>query len=206
MKFLFDLFPVILFFIVFKWGESNLAHAQDLVQQYFSALIGPGSVAPDQAPILIATGVAILATVAQIAYLLLRRQKVDAMLWMSFAIIVIFGGATIYFHSDTFIKWKPTVLYWIFALVLAFGPLFAKKNFIRVMMEKSMTLPDAIWARLNLTWAGFFALLGALNLFVAFNFPTNTWVNFKLFGVTALMIAFIIGQTLMLSKYMKDSP
>ncbi len=206
MKFLFDLFPVILFFIVFKWGENNLSQAQALVQQYLSGLTGPGTVAPDQAPILIATGVAILATIAQIGYLLARKRKVDGMLWMSLAIIVIFGGATIYFHSDTFIKWKPTVLYWIFALGLALGPLIAKKNLIRAMMEKSMALPDVIWSRLNLTWAGFFALMGALNLFVAFNFPTATWVNFKLFGVTVLMIVFVVGQMLMLSKYIKDAP
>jgi len=206
MKFLFDLFPVILFFIVFKWGENNLAQAQALVQQYFSGLTGPGTVAPDQAPILIATGVAIVATIAQIGYLLLRRRKVDGMLWVSLAIIVVFGGATIYFHSDTFIKWKPTVLYWIFAVGLLLGPLIAKKNLIRAMMEKSMTLPDVIWARLNLTWAGFFALMGALNLFVAFNFPTSAWVNFKLFGVTILMLVFVVGQMMMLSKYLKDSP
>ncbi len=206
MKFLFDLFPVILFFAVFKWGENNLLQAQAFVQQYFSGLIGPGTVTPDQAPIIIATGVAILATVAQIGYLLARRRKVDGMLWMSFVIIVVFGGATIYFHSDTFIKWKPTVLYWIFAVGLMLSPLIAKKNLIRAMMEKSMVLPDAIWSRLNLTWAGFFALMGALNLYVAFNFPTSTWVNFKLFGVTVLMIVFIVGQMMMLSKYMKDSP
>lgn len=206
MKFLFDLFPVILFFIVFKWGETNLNHAQSLVQQYLGGLIGPGAVTPDQAPILMATGVAILATVAQIGYLLSRRRKVDAMLWLSLGIIVIFGGATIYFHSDIFIKWKPTVLYWIFALGLALSPLIAKKNLIRAMMEKSMMLPDLIWHRLNLTWAGFFALMGVLNLFVAFNFPTSVWVNFKLFGVTALMIVFIVVQMMLLSKYMRDSP
>ncbi|MES2832139.1 MAG: septation protein A [Pseudomonadota bacterium] len=206
MKFLFDLFPVILFFIVFKWGENNLSQAQALVEQYLSGLMGSGTVAPDQAPILIATSVAILATIAQIGYLLLRKRKVDGMLWVSLAIIVIFGGATIYFHSDTFIKWKPTVLYWIFALGLGLSPLIAKKNLIKAMMEKSMSLPDVMWARLNFSWVGFFALMGALNLFVAFNFPTSTWVNFKLFGVTVLMIVFVVGQMMMLSKYLKDVP
>jgi intracellular septation protein len=207
MKFLFDLFPVILFFIVFKWGEGHAAAAQGFVQQYLSGLVsGNAAVAPDQAPILLATAVAIAATLAQIGYLLLRRRKVHGMLWMSLGIIGIFGGATIYFHNDLFIKWKPTVLYWCFSIGLLVSQLVMKKNIIRTMLEEQMRLPDPVWGRLNFAWAAFFALMGVLNLIIAFNFPTATWVNFKLFGGTGLMIVFVIGQTLFLSKYLKDAP
>jgi intracellular septation protein len=207
MKFLFDLFPVILFFIVFKWGESHAAAAQSLAQQYLSGFVsGGGGVPLDQAAILLATAVAILATLGQIGYLLVRRKKVDAMLWMSLGIIGIFGGATIYFHNEMFIKWKPTVLYWCFSIGLLVSDLSFKKNVIRVMLEKQMALPDPIWRRLNFAWVGFFALMGVLNLIVAFNFPTATWVNFKLFGGTGLMIVFVILQTIFLSKHMKDIP
>lgn len=204
MKFLFDLFPVILFFAVFKWGESNTGTAQDIGQHYLSTLISGGQVTLTQAPILLATAIAILATIVQISYLLARKKKVDGTLWMSFAIITLFGGATIYFHNETFIKWKPTVLYWSFAAVLLFSKLIWNKNLIRGMMEKQMTLPERLWHRVNLAWVAFFLTMGLLNLYVAFNFSTASWVNFKLFGGMGLMFAFVIAQSLMLSKYMKE--
>ena len=204
MKFLFDMFPVILFFGVFKWGEGHADAAQAMVGQYLSGLVSGGSVGAEQAPILLATAVAIIATIAQIAYLLIRGRKVDGMLWVSLAIIVVFGGATIYFHNEAFIKWKPTVLYWVFALVLVGAQLTMGKNLIRLMMKAQIDLPDPVWTRLNLAWAGFFAAMGALNLYIAFNFPTSVWVNFKLFGFMGLMIAFVIAQTMFLSKYIKD--
>ncbi len=205
MKFLFDLFPVILFFSMFKWGEGHPDASQALAQQYLSGLVSGGIASPAQAPIMLATAIAILATVAQIAYLLLRGRKVDAMLWISLAIITLFGGATIYFHNETFIKWKPTVLYWCFGAALLISQTVFSKNLIRLMMEKQITLPDAIWQRLSLSWAIFFGVMGIVNLYVAYNFSTAAWVNFKLFGFTGLMFTFVIGQSLFLSKYVKDS-
>jgi intracellular septation protein len=205
MKFLFDMFPVILFFGMFKWGEGHPDAAQAMVGQYLSGLVSGGAVTAEQAPILLATALAIVATIAQIGYLLLRRRKVDAMLWVSLAIIVVFGGATIYFHNDAFIKWKPTVLYWVFALVLAGAQLLLRKNPIRMMMASQVDLPGAVWDKLNLAWAAFFAAMGAVNLYVAYNFPTSTWVNFKLFGFMGLMIAFVVAQSMFLSKYIKDA-
>jgi intracellular septation protein len=205
MKFLFDMFPVILFFGVFKWGEGHTDAAQSMVGQYLSGLVSGGSVGPEQAPILLATAVAIIATIAQIGFLLVRGRKVDAMLWVSLAIIVVFGGATIYFHNEAFIKWKPTVLYWVFALVLVGAQLLLDKNLIRLMMKAQIDLPDPIWTRLNMAWAAFFAAMGVINLYIAFNFPTSTWVNFKLFGFMGLMIAFVVAQTMFLSKYIKDA-
>lgn len=204
MKFLFDLFPVILFFAMFKWGENNPEAAQGLVGQYLSAFVS-GTATAAQAPIMLATALAILATMGQIAYLLLRRRKVDGMLWVSLAIITLFGGATIYFHNETFIKWKPTVLYWAFGAALIISQMLLGKNLIRLMMQKQLVLPDPVWQKLNLSWAGFFAAMGLVNLYVAYSFSTAFWVNFKLFGFTGLMLAFVIAQSLMLSKYMKDS-
>ena len=204
MKFLFDLLPVILFFGVFKFAEGNVNAAQDLVSHTLSSFMSGGPISATQAPILLATAVAILASVAQIGYLLARRRKVDAMLWISLAIIVVFGGATIYFRDDTFIKWKPTILYWAFAVTLLFSQVFLKKNLIRAMMEKQMVLPEPIWGRLNLSWIVFFAAMGGLNLYVAFHYTTDVWVNFKLFGSMGLMFVFIIVQSLFLSKHMKD--
>jgi intracellular septation protein len=205
MKFLFDLFPVILFFGIFKWGEGSPEAAQSIASQFLSGLVAGGTVTAGQAPILLATAVAILATFGQIGYLLVRRKKIDPMLWVSLAIIAVFGGATIYLNNELFIKWKPTVLYWFFAFALLASQILFKKNLIRAMMGKQITLPNPVWHRLNLAWIAFFVSMGLINLYVAFSFDTGIWVNFKLFGATGLMFAFIIGQSLMLSKYLKDA-
>ena len=207
MKVLFDLFPVILFFGVFNWGDGHQEAAHAVVSQYMSALISGGAVTAAQAPIMLATVVGIIATVLQISYLLVRGRKIDAMLWVSLVIIGVFGGATIYFHNDAFIKWKPTILYWCFALALLAGQAFFKKNLMRKMMESQIKLPDEIWSKVNYAWTAFFFALGVLNLFVAFvvfKSDTGAWVSFKLFGITAIFFVFIIGQTLFLSKYIKE--
>jgi len=204
MKFLFDLFPIILFFGAFKWGEGNAEAAQAFGQQYLSGIVSDGVVTAAQAPILLATAIAIIATFAQIGYLLVRGKKVDKMLWISLVIITVFGGATIYFHNEAFIKWKPTVLYWCFAAVLLFSQMFFNKNLVRAMLEKQMSLPEGIWRRVNLSWVAFFLTMGLLNLYVAYSFSTNIWVNFKMFGGMGLMLLFIVAQSLVLSKYMKE--
>jgi len=204
MKFLFDLFPVIFLFGMFKWGETNPEAAQSILSQYFSGLISGGAVPLDQAPIILATIAAIAATFAQIGYQFVRRKKIDTMLWLSLGIITVFGGATIYFHNETFIKWKPTVLYWCFGIALFFSQVVLKKNIIRNMLEAQVSLPDQVWQQLSLAWAGFFGAMGLINLYVAFNFSTATWVNFKLFGFTGLMLIFVLGQSLFLSKHMQE--
>lgn len=204
MKLFFDLFPVILFFIVFKLGEANPEPALALGQQSLAWLVSGGQLTADQAPILLATAAAILATAAQVAWMLLRRERVHVMLWISLAIIVVFGGATIYLHDDHFIKMKPTVLYWLFSLVLFLSPVLLKKNLIRAMMGAQLSLPEPVWSRLNIVWSAFFLLMGGLNLVVAFHFSRDIWVNFKVFGFMGLMLAFIVGQSLFLARYMKE--
>ena len=177
MKFLFDLFPVLLFFIAFKVYD-----------------------------IYVATGVAIAATLAQVAWLKLRGRRVETMLWASLAIIVVFGGATLLLQDETFIKWKPTVLYWLFGAVLAFSALVFRRNLIRAMLSEQVQLPDPVWARLNLSWVGFFVFMGAANLWVAYTFSTDLWVNFKLFGGMGLMLLFVVAQALFLARYVEEKP
>jgi len=116
----------------------------------------------------------------------------------------VFGGATLALQNETFIKWKPTVLYWLFAVVLAAAALGFRKNLIRAMMETQVALPEAVWGKLLASWIAFFALMGALNLIVAYNVTTDAWVNFKLFGGIGLMLVFIVLQALMLARYIED--
>ncbi len=205
MKLLFDLFPVILFFVVFKLTGANPEAAQAFGSHYLSALVSGGEVSLAQAPILLATAVAIIATVAQIGWLLARRKKVDNMLWVSFVIIAVFGGATIYFHDEQFIKLKPTVLYWCFSAALLLSPILFKKNLIKSMIGAQLDLPEPVWRKLNLAWGLFFLVMGALNLYIGANFPLAFWVNFKLFGFLGLMLVFVIGQSLFLSRYVKEA-
>ncbi len=201
MKFLFDLLPVILFFAAYKVAGANLESSHQLAAQWLG-----DSVALSQAPILIATAVTILATFLQIGLVWLRHRRVDKMLWVSLAIIVVFGGATLLFHNPTFIKWKPTALYWLFAGVLLGAAMLFRRNLIRAMLEAQIRLPDPVWERLNLAWATFFALMGVLNLYVAYTFSEETWVNFKLFGGTGLMLAFVLAQGLYLSRHLEEEP
>jgi len=172
---LFDIFPVVLFFVAFK-------------------LYG----------IFVATAVAMVATFCQIGWLWLRGRKIDKTLWVSLAVITVFGSATLISENETFIKWKPTVLYWLFGVVLAGSALLFRKNLVRSMMAHQVDLPEEIWGKLQASWIGFFTFMGALNLYVAYNYSTDAWVNFKLFGGIGLMLLFVLGQALVLSRYVHD--
>jgi intracellular septation protein len=174
MKLLFDLFPVILFFIAFKI-----------------------------AGIYVATGVAIAATFLQIGWVWFRHRKVETMLWVSLGVIVVFGGATLLLHDETFIKWKPTVLYWLFASILLGAQIFFRRNLLKSLIGDKITMPEPGWLQLNLSWIAFFIFMGLINLYVAYTFSTEAWVNFKLFGGMGLMFAFVLLQGLMLSKYIE---
>ena len=175
MKFLFDLFPVLCFFAVY-WVSD----------------------------IYTATGAAIVATIGQVAWLRLRKRRIEPMLWLSVALIVVFGGLTLMLEDKRFIMWKPTVLYWLFAAVLAVSALALRKNLIRSMLAKEIQLPDSVWSSLNWSWVGFFLLMGVANLYVAFTFEEATWVKFKLFGGTGLMLLFVVGQALFLARHVQE--
>jgi intracellular septation protein len=201
MKLIFDLFPVILFFLAYTAGKRAPDTAGAAISALLAALGVSSEVSADQAPILLATAVAIVATFGQVGWLLARGKKVDRMLWISLAIIVVMGGATILLRDPTFIKWKPTVLYWAFAGVLLGSEWLFRKNLIRAMMEQQISLPDPVWTRLNLSWGAFFLAMGALNLYVAYSFSETTWVNFKLFGGMGLMLVFVLAQGLFLARH-----
>lgn len=176
MKFLFDLFPVILFFAAFSLTRD----------------------------IYLATAVAMAATVGQVAFSWFKHRKVDTMQWVSLGLIVVLGGATLLLHDKSFIMWKPTVLYWLMGVGLLVSQAMGKQP-LKSLMGKQLTLPEAVWRRLNLAWVAFFAGMGALNLYVAFTFSEEVWVNFKLFGGMGLMLLFVLGQSVVLARYMEDS-
>lgn len=209
MKLLFDFFPILLFFGVFKIGESNKQASYEIVSSLVGGFMADGGLSVDQGPIMLATLVAIVASVLQFAYVKLRGKKIDFMLWLSFIVIVVLGSLTIYLHNDTFIKWKPTIIYWLQASAFLIGLFVFKKNLLRELMGAQIKLPDQVWDRMLYAWAAAFTLIGAVNLFVAFVIykdDTSAWVSFKLFGLTGILFVFIIAQTIYLTKYLQDEP
>ena len=192
MKFLFDLFPVIVFFAAYKLAGGG--------DKGGSCIVTPDTPIT-QDPILLATGLAIVATLGQVGWLLLRRKKVDGMLWVSLAIVTLFGGATLVLRDPTFIQWKPTILYWAFSAVFLLSPLFLRRPLVQAMLEEKISLPKKIWGRLNASWVAFFAFMGAVNLAAVRTLSCNDWVNFKFYGFTGLMLLFVMGQALFLARY-----
>lgn len=176
-KFLFDLFPLILFFVAFKFSD-----------------------------IFTATAVAIVAGIGQFIWLKATGKAIEATHWINLTVILVFGGATLFFQNDVFIKWKPTVLYWLFAAILVGGKVFFGRNLMQKLMGTKVSMPPAIWDKLNYSWASFFVLSGGLNLYVAFSghFTESQWVNFKVFGLMALLLLFVVAQSVWLGKHMKD--
>lgn len=205
MKLLFDFLPVVLFFAVFKYAESHREWAAAFATGQLGFIVSGGVVGPGEAPVLLATGVVIAATLAQVAWLKLRGRRIDAMLWVSLVLVVLLGGAGIYFHDETFIKWKPSALYWAMGLAFWLSPLLFGKNLLRVLMGAQLQLPARVWHRLNFAWVAFFAAMGLLNLWVAYHFSTDTWVNFKLFGGIGLMLLFTLAQGVYLSRRLDDA-
>ena len=205
MKILLDFLPIVLFFLTFNQAEQRPDEAAALATDWFGFMVSGGAVGAKEAPVLLATVVVILATVLQVLYLKLRGQKVDTMLWVSLGLVTVMGGATIYFHSETFIKWKPSVLYWVMAAAFWLSPILSGRNLLKMMMGEQVELPGFVWRNLNLAWIGFFSLMGVLNLWIAYSYDTSTWVTFKSFGGMGLMLVFMVAQGIYMSRHMKPA-
>lgn len=174
MKLLFDFFPVLLFFAAFKLTGDN---------------------------IYIATAVAIAAGIVQSGIYWLRHRRLEKLHVITLALLVVFGGATLLLQDEVYIKWKPTVLNWLFALVFIASHFIGDRPVVQRLMNQAITLPRPIWYRLNLAWALFFIAVGFINLYVVYNFDTETWVNFKLFGIIGLTLVFIIAQSFYIGRH-----
>jgi intracellular septation protein len=179
MKLLADLFPVILFFVAYQFYD-----------------------------IYVATLVAIVAAAAQVVYYKLRGRPVETVQWVTLGLLIVFGGLTLALHDPAFIKWKPTVVNWLFAAAFLLSHQFMQRGLLQRMMDHAITLPAPAWHRLNLAWVAFFVAVGLLNLYVAYNFSEAFWVNFKLFGFTGLTLLFILAQGVYLARQMQpqESP
>lgn len=204
MKLFFDFLPIILFFGAFKVADLHAEAAARFATEHLGFAVSGGVVGLAEAPVLLATVVVMVATLVQIGILLLMRRKVDTMLWVTFGLIVVLGGATVWFHDPTFIKWKPSALDWAMALALWLSQAVFDKNLLQVLVGEQLVLPKPVWQRLNRAWIVFFILMGVLNLYVAYHYSTSTWATFKVFGLTGLMLVFMVGQGFYISRFLDD--
>lgn len=176
MQLVFDLFPVIIFFLVYQFTKN----------------------------ILLATGVLMGAMVLQFALLKIFKKPIQKMHWISLILVLILGSATILLQDKTYIQWKPTVINWLFGLAFLLSPLIGGKSLLERMISQTLELPKKVWNRLNLAWASFFIVLGFVNIWVFENFSEAAWVNFKLFGILGLTIVFVILQGFYISKHLPE--
>jgi intracellular septation protein len=176
MKLLFDFFPILLFFLGYKFYG-----------------------------IYVATIIAMIASLLQVGFFWLKHRRIEIMHAITLVLILILGTATIFSHNAIFIKWKPTAIYWVFALLFFGSQFIGNKPFIQRLMGDKITLPQNIWQKLNLSWALFFSSMGGVNIFVAYKFSTEIWVNFKLFGTLGGTLIFGILQSIYMAKYLKNT-
>jgi len=178
---LIDFIPVLLFFIAFK---------------FFG--------------IYVATTVGIVVTALQVFLTRILRKKFDKQQVVTLVVFVFFGGLTLYFHDPIFVKWKPSIIFWIFGIVFLGSQFIGTKPLIQRMMQgmadgQAAGIPVAVWKKLNLTWSLFFIVLGSLNLYIAYTFSTDAWVNFKLYGITGLFLVFSVLQALYMTRYLSET-
>ena len=176
MKLLFDFFPIFIFFVVYELYD-----------------------------IYVATEALMVSAVVQVGWSWFRHRRVDTLYWVTLGLTLVLGGITLLLHNPAFIKWKPTVVNWLFAAAFLISQYVGAKPILQRMMAKNISLPDPIWARLNWSWITFFVVIGAINLYVAFSghFTEEQWVKFKLFGMLGMTIVFVIGQAFYLSRHIK---
>lgn len=180
MQLFYEILPVFLFFIAFKFFGI-----------YVATILGIG------------------ATFIQVILTRLVTSKWDRKQLITLGVFTFFGGLTLYFHDPIFVKWKPTIIFWIFAIILFGSQLFTKQPLIQRIMVNALAgkyeIPFHVWTRLNIMWALFFILLGGINLFVAYTYSNDTWVNFKFYGITIALLVFSVLQALYLAKYMNET-
>ncbi len=177
---IYEFIPIILFFVAFKFYG-----------------------------IFAATAVGIVVTAFQVLITMAWKKKLEKQQMITLVVFLVFGGMTLYFHNPLFVKWKPTVIYWIFAILLLGSHFVGDKPLLQRLMksinDSQMQIPKMVWAKINIAWTVFFTLLGFLNLYVAYHFSTNTWVNFKLYGTLGLLLVFSFAQALYLARYMTET-
>ncbi len=205
MKIIFDILPVLLFFATYKIAGRMPDQGAGLATHWLGALVQGGIVGQTEAPALLATVIVVLATLVQVIWYRLAKHKIHLMLWVSTAMIIVFGALAVWFHNQMFIMWKPSIAFWLSGLIFWGSQALFHKNIWRSTLGEEFVVPDTVWQRFNFSWVAFFALMGLLNLVVVY-FLRDYWVSFHAFGSTALSLAFGAGAFYYLGKHVAAEP
>lgn len=204
MKWLVDLIPLLGFFITYRVSAHHAEASAQWATRHFGPWVQGSVVLPSIAPVLLATLVVIVLTLLQVAVMLLRRQRISPVVWLSTTLLVGLGGATVWLQSEAFIKWKPTLLYGLMALAMAGSLLVWRRNPLTWLLSAHLQVPPKVWAGMAWAWVVFFLALATLNLWVAQTFDTDTWVTFKLVGLTVLPVAFSVLMLLAVQRWVTE--
>lgn len=203
MKILLDFLPLAFFFATYKIAGMHPEAAAAFSTHWLGALVQGGVVGVKEAPVLLGTVVVAIATVAQAVWMKVVGRKIDLMLWISLALVLVLGGLTVWLHNETFIKWKPSIAFWLMGLVFWGSQTFFQRNLLRQTLGAELELPDTIWQRLNFAWVAYFGVMGLVNIWVMYSFSTDAWVSFHSFGTTVLSVVFIVAQGVYLSRHLE---
>ena len=205
MKLLFDILPVIFFFVTYKIAGGMPDQGAALATHWLGAVVQGGIVGQTEAPALLATAVVIVASLVQVIWYKLAGHKIHLLLWVSTALIIIFGALAVWFHNQMFIMWKPSIYFWVSGLLFWGSQTFFHKNIWRSTLGEDLVVPDTIWQRFNFGWVAYFALMGLINLVVVYFFRDH-WVSFHTFGSTVISVVFMGGAFYYLSKHIEQEP
>ncbi|HEX7687487.1 MAG TPA: septation protein A [Burkholderiaceae bacterium] len=202
MKILLDFLPLAFFFLTYKVAGLHPDASAQFATHWLGALVQGGVVGPKEAPVLLATVVVAAATLLQVVWMKANRRRIDLLLWINLTLILVLGGITVWLHNETFIKWKPSVVYWLMGLALWSSQTLFGHNLLRQTLGAEIDLPDAVWRRMNFLFVAFFGLMGLVNVWVVYSFSTDAWAKFHTFGTTGLMVVFVLGVGVYMSRHL----
>lgn len=203
MKLLFDLLPLVVFFVTLEVAEAHPAGSVVFATERLGTAVSGGAVGAREAPALLATLLALAVALAQALWLRSRRQPVPSALGIAVVVVALLGPAGFWLHTESLVKWKPSVMYWMLGTLLWLSQVALRRNLLRLVLDGRLSLPDSTWQALNAAWVGFFGVMGLLNLWVAYNHPTAVWIDFNRFVGPGLLLAFVVAQALVLLRHGK---
>lgn len=203
MKLLFDLLPLLVFFVTLEVADMYPAGSVVHATERLGTFVSSGLLGAREAPALLATTLSLAVALVQVMWVRLRGRRVPPALWLGVALVAAVGPAWFWLHTAALVKWKPSVLYWMVGTMLWLSQVLLRRNLVQAMLGDRLRLPHAVWQRVNAAWVGFLGVMGLLNLWVAYNYPTAVWIEFTRFGSVGLLLGFVAAQALVLLRHLR---
>jgi intracellular septation protein len=205
MTLLFDLLPLAVFYATLAVAQAFPAASIVVVTEQLAHAVSGGTAGAREAPMLLATAIGVLTAALQVLWLRLQGRRAEPALWASVVLVVSIGVLSLWLQHETLVKWRPSVVYWLFGVVLWVSQVVLRRNLVRSLLWRHVTLADSTWQRVNAAWVGFFGLMGLLNVWVAHSYPTEVWLEFATYGGPLLFAAFVAVQAVVLSRHVRGA-